>query len=397
MRRLLFLLVFALVWCAPLPAANEIVYNSPGLTGSTLYAVAEIAYGEASSGNWWNGSAYATPTTTRGDFDLAMTETAGVGQFKLSLPTAAGFINRSIRVLVFVQAGGSPSAAADGEPVAEFTGYWNGTIFATNVNALGSSAQSALDLQDFADAGYDPTDNLARAEAIGINETTIASAPTATTITLTAGPPDNSALVRCLAVFTDASDPLQRAVVPVTAYTASTKTVTLHTAPAFTLTAGDQVFFIPDAFSIADVIPYEGSQLEEDIDDIAGGMGAATAVFDNARVVQKRIVTMVDRNDGTSVGNKPVVMRVGEKFKVWLDMEEVIGDGVWVTDADNPESSSPLQLVVTEQLGVNRELVVVELTATNAIVGATYTVTCDVEGTPGETIVAKFDVQMATD
>ena len=287
---------------------------------------------------------------------------------------------------------GTPSTTANDPWRGNIVIPWNGTAaMRTPVDLRtieGSSSMLSTFLADIATIG---------AYIDLFHESTVNSAPTTTTVILNTGPPDNNALLRHLAVFIDQSDPLQTSAVPVTNYVASTKTVTLHESPAFTLAANDIVFFIPVGFSVADVEPYAGSDLEADIAGIDAGMGAAAAIFDNTEVVQGRVIEMSSRNDGTTVGTKPARMRVGEKHKFWLDMEDVIGDGVWVDDAENPVSSSPSQLVVTATLGVNRELVVVELDAASAIVGATYTVTCDVEPRVGEIIKAKFEVRIASD
>jgi hypothetical protein len=91
--------------------ANEIYYDL-GETGRTVYAVVRSAAGEA-----WNGSAFATYTTTRGDFDLAMSEIGTTGSYgPINLPgTGDGRWWQ-----IYVQAGASPDHTNDTRIV---TGY----------------------------------------------------------------------------------------------------------------------------------------------------------------------------------------------------------------------------------------------------------------------------------
>jgi hypothetical protein len=77
-------------------------------------------------------------------------------------------------------------------------------------------------------------------------KTTIATLASQTGFTLTAGSADNSAYVGCELVVRDASTAAQRAVGVVSAYTGSTKTITLLADPAiFTMAVGDHVTIHP--------------------------------------------------------------------------------------------------------------------------------------------------------
>jgi hypothetical protein len=77
-----------------------------------------------------------------------------------------------------------------------------------------------------------------------IHDTTIATLAGQTSFTLTAGPADDSALVGCVALIHDAASAIQRAIGLVSAYTGSTKTVTLVADPAiFTMAAKDNISF----------------------------------------------------------------------------------------------------------------------------------------------------------
>ena len=72
--------------------------------------------------------------------------------------------------------------------------------------------------------------------------TTIATAPDATTLTLTAGSADNDAYNGCLAVFTDATGAPQKMVASIEDYVGATKTVTISNDPSvFTYAAGDRI------------------------------------------------------------------------------------------------------------------------------------------------------------
>lgn len=80
-----------------------------------------------------------------------------------------------------------------------------------------------------------------------VHDTTIATLNSQTSFTLTAGPADDNALVGCIALIHDAASAVQRAIGVVSAYTGSTKTVTLAADPAvFTMAAKDNIsFFVP--------------------------------------------------------------------------------------------------------------------------------------------------------
>lgn len=92
--------------------ANEIQFEL-GETGRTLYAVVRNAAGQA-----WNGTAFATYTTTRGDFDLAMPEIGTTGSYgPINLPSSG----EGRWWQIYLQAGASPSHADD---VKVATGYY---------------------------------------------------------------------------------------------------------------------------------------------------------------------------------------------------------------------------------------------------------------------------------
>ena len=77
-----------------------------------------------------------------------------------------------------------------------------------------------------------------------ILDTTIATLSSQTSFTLTAGPADDNALKGCTAIIHDAASAVQQCFGYVSAYTGSTKTVTLAVDPAiFTMAAGDNISF----------------------------------------------------------------------------------------------------------------------------------------------------------
>jgi hypothetical protein len=79
-----------------------------------------------------------------------------------------------------------------------------------------------------------------------INDTTIATLSSQTSFTLTAGSADNNAYVGCTAYVHDAASAVQCAMGVISAYTGSTKTVTLAADPGiFTMAAKDNISILP--------------------------------------------------------------------------------------------------------------------------------------------------------
>lgn len=79
--------------------------------------------------------------------------------------------------------------------------------------------------------------------------TTIASLSSQTSFTLATAPAEANALVGCPVIVHDIASAVQLAYGIVVAYAATTKTVTLLTAPTFTVTAGDNISVYPPANS----------------------------------------------------------------------------------------------------------------------------------------------------
>ncbi len=77
-------------------------------------------------------------------------------------------------------------------------------------------------------------------------DTTLATVGSQVSMTLTAGSDDDNAYTDCLALFTDSVDANQKSARRVTAYTGSSKTITLESAPAFVVASGDAVIIVAE-------------------------------------------------------------------------------------------------------------------------------------------------------
>lgn len=77
-----------------------------------------------------------------------------------------------------------------------------------------------------------------------ILDTTIATLSSQTSFTLTVGPAEDNALIGCLMYFHDVASAVQGGFGYCTAYTGSTKTVTLAAGPSFTIAASDNVMVL---------------------------------------------------------------------------------------------------------------------------------------------------------
>lgn len=79
------------------------------------------------------------------------------------------------------------------------------------------------------------------ADKFVLADTTIATLSTQTSFTLTAGSGDDDAYNGCIAIIEDVSSSVQKAVVIIDDYVGSTRTVTLKSAPVFTIAATDKI------------------------------------------------------------------------------------------------------------------------------------------------------------
>lgn len=127
----------------------------------------------------------------------------------------------------------------------------------------------------------------------------------------------------------------------------------------------------------------------------SGGGGGSAAQVINTKVVPPRVIDLSDRDDGTTVGTKLIRTRVGEPLAWWINTAPIAG-GEWLASVSAATSSVPGELSVTDY-GVNRELAVIVLDTTNAVVGTTYTVTVDIVPAAGQVIKAKVSVKIIGD
>jgi hypothetical protein len=110
--------------------------------------------------------------------------------------------------------------------------YAAGSKYWVVISSVTIDGQTVNFLAAYFEIGYDGA----------VLNTTIATLAGQTSFTLTAGPADNNALVGCAVVVHDVASAVQIAVGIISAYTGSTKTVTLESDPAiFTMAAGDNV------------------------------------------------------------------------------------------------------------------------------------------------------------
>lgn len=97
-----------------------------------------------------------------------------------------------------------------------------------------------------------------------ILDTTIATLASQTSFTLTSGPAEDNALAGHWAIIHDIASAVQLSRVLISAYTGSTKTVTLAAGATFTAAAGDNI-------SIMDMAPLQATTLGRTLDVSAGG------------------------------------------------------------------------------------------------------------------------------
>lgn len=110
-----------------------------------------------------------------------------------------------------------------------------------------------------------------------IYSTTIATLASQTSFTLTAGPAEDSALLGCVVVIHDIASAVQHSYAVISAYTGSTKTVTLTGAATFTVAAGDNIsVFAPGnarwfASLLTSALPLAPTTAGRTLDVSAGG------------------------------------------------------------------------------------------------------------------------------
>lgn len=127
--------------------------------------------------------------------------------------------------------------------------------------------------------------------------TAIATLANQTSFTLTIGSANDSAYLNSACVITSQTTPTQKAVVPISAYTGSTKTVTLASAPAFTIAVGDLVQIGPAGN--ADVIAANGTYGNAALNTKLGTPAGASVSAD----IATRLATSAYTAPPTAVAN----------------------------------------------------------------------------------------------
>lgn len=207
----------------------------------------------------------AVTPTSGGVYDWAH---AGDGMYTIEIPASGG-----------------ASINNDTEGVGYFTGVATGVLpwrgpnilfgsanavnsllgldrFEADVKELGSSTQSATDLKDFADSGYDPTNNEVNAHVTSYAKgmaphafaTTIGSVTNQTTFVIADGPPNNDSVNTWQVLFIDSSDAHQVSARYVVDFATSGKILTIDSAPEFTIASGDTIVFYPFHTSVVPTV-----------------------------------------------------------------------------------------------------------------------------------------------
>jgi len=109
--------------------------------------------------------------------------------------------------------------------------YAAGSKYAIVVSSITADGQTVNFTAGVFEIGY----------AGSIHDTTIATLASQTSFTLTAGPTEDDALNDCWAIIHDVASGVQKAIVQISDYTGSTKTVTLAAGATFTVAATDNI------------------------------------------------------------------------------------------------------------------------------------------------------------
>ena len=165
--------------------------------------------------------------------------------------------------------------------------------------------------------------------------TTIATLASQTSFTLTAGSADNNAYNGCWAIITDISTATQKAIGFISAYTGSTKTVTLIIDPGiFTVVATDKIAIVTRKFvDLLAATQTSIDAIETDTADMQPKLGspAADVSADIAAVKVDSAAIFVDT--GTTLDTKINDIQ-GATFSSATDSLEAIrdrGDAAWIT------------------------------------------------------------------
>ena len=228
-----------------------------------------------------------------------------------------------------------------------------------------------------------------------VAETTVASVPSTTTITLAVGPPDNDALTdKAFVIIVDQVDATQRAICPISDYVGATKTCTFSAAPVFTPVAGDIVYVIADpAVKAENIEAYEGSQLEQDIADVTGSVSPFNVDDDHTWSF----------NDRTEMTSSTIINEVvGFNAQVRMDFTEpmpvnvvIAQDGILsVTVADLAGQTEPL--ITASKITADGKGVDITLNCATTT-PATYTFTEKIRTTDSQTFTRKGQITFEDD
>lgn len=159
--------------------------------------------------------------------------------------------------------------------------------------------------------------------------TTIATLESQTSFTLTAGSADNNAYVDCLAVVSDIASGVQKCFGYVSAYTGSTKTVTLSADPGiFTMAAGDNIRILSPG-SVSNVSTSAKAAVADKLlgRNVAGGSDGGRSVT-QALYAQRNKVTIT----GSSNPYTMTVYATDDSTTSWTASVTISGGKV--TDVD---------------------------------------------------------------
>lgn len=294
------------IWMDVDAALSEVPINVIALTDDGDFKTREesVTFEQAGLDLLWNfvttagafSQTAVTPTDTGGDYDWV---NQGNGYYTIEIPASGGAsINNDAEGFGFFSGVATGVLPWRGPTIGFRAAALNnalidgGDVLNVSLTEIGGDAQSATDLKDFADDGYDPatnkvtgvllvdtstansdmrgTDDAATAadlatldaivdtllDALVLQVTTIATLTNQTSFTLAAGSADNDAYNEAKIVVVDQSTGTQKAFGSLSDYTGSTKRVILAQDPGiFTMATGDIVYILPsDSFAILDAV-----------------------------------------------------------------------------------------------------------------------------------------------
>lgn len=217
--------------------------------------------------------------------------------------------------------------------------------------------------RDFAETVYTAVDHQR------FVSTVIGSLTDQTTFTLSAGSPDDDAYNGALCVLIDQSNGAQRSASLIDDYVGGTRTVTLDTAPTFTIATGDTVAIIPiapgttapTAAQIADAVWDEtatdhataGTTGDKLLDAASGAGGGSGGPVEQTPVPEEFTWTVPARGSTNLAGTKTVYIQPTEKILCAMDFTNVLhaGDALSAITAVTEHSSQPITLTAAGVCG----------------------------------------------